>query len=63
MKIGRKLNDLDASLGLAPRSGESWLAFTSRGNPRHPLRAALAETGQRLAHLERRVAELEAKQV
>ena len=60
MKISDSLNDLDGKLGLTPKRGESWLSFLARGRPRHPLRAALAETYQRLNDLERRVAELEA---
>jgi hypothetical protein len=63
VKLRRRLNDLDARLGFGPRANESWLAFAGRGNPRHPIRAALSEAEHRIADLERRVAELEAQRL
>ncbi|MCU1601349.1 MAG: hypothetical protein JWO22_2058 [Frankiales bacterium] len=61
VKLRRRLIDLDAQLGLAPRNDESWLAFHGRRKKaRYPLAVALGEAARRIADLERRVAELEA---
>jgi hypothetical protein len=61
MALRKTLSGLDARFGLAPKTGESWLKFLARTDSRRPLTAALGEVDQRLAQLERRVADLEAR--